>query len=87
MPSAVISKGELYIFHSPLSILYLVKSTSEVVSLAKRVTVTFEVYQPLLPEVPAREISVAGAVLSTVIPSEMPTADHNPALFFAFTLK
>ena len=67
----VISKGELYVFHSPPSILYLVKSTSEVASLVERVTVTIEVYQPLLPEVPAREIPVVGAVLSILMVSDL----------------
>ena len=71
MPSVVISKGESYVFHSPLSILYLVKSASEVVLLAERVTVTFEVYQPLLPEVPAREIPVVGGVLSILMVSDL----------------
>ena len=63
----VISKGESYVFHPPPSILYLVKSTSEVASLVESVTSTAEKYQPLFPEVPAREISVVGGVLSILM--------------------
>ena len=57
-------------------------ATPLVASVAVSETVTFDVYHPLAPRVPDREMTVVGGTVSTRMATVCEASD-NPALFTA----
>src|SRR2546427_4906091 len=59
-------KGELeYVVHEPLSRRYTIAAIPLRLSFAARVTLTFDLYHPLLPWVPEKVAVVVGGTVST----------------------